>query len=422
MRLSGSAETRRTLALLGSLCLFLSAVEYLIPRPLPFMRIGLANLPLLLALDIFGPLDFFLLALLKALGQGIISGSLFSYVFLFSAAGTFSSAALMYIMRHAAGKKYSGFAGIGCAGAMLSNSVQLLLARYLVFGAGLRFLIPPFLASGFISGTALGLFCAFFCGRSQWYAAHSGGGAGPPARPPAAAAIDTASRHTGAAVPNGARPQSRAERRRQGRRQRWNDLFSGDTLCIAGLLMTLCFLFNPSPLFRIPQCIFFCFLAWLSGKKNNPLISALVMAGIVFCNVLVPYGKVLAELGPLRITEGSLLGGLEKAVTLEGLLMLSGACIRPGLRLPGGIGALLAESFRMLELMRERGTRIRRGRVIEGLDHLMLELEAAPAGGAPETAPVPQGQTGLNTKGLLPLAGMTALTAAMGIAGAFTGW
>lgn len=36
----------------GALCFFLSAIEFVIPKPLPFLRIGLANVPLILALDV----------------------------------------------------------------------------------------------------------------------------------------------------------------------------------------------------------------------------------------------------------------------------------------------------------------------------------------------------------------------------------
>jgi heptaprenyl diphosphate synthase len=400
------------LALLGSLCLFLSALEYLIPKPLPFMRIGLANLPLLLALDLFGPARFLLLALIKIIGQGIITGSLFSYVFLFSFAGTVSSGALMYIMRHVLGAKRAGLAGIGCAGAMLSNGVQLLLARYFVFGAGLRFLAPPFLASGLISGAALGLFCETFCRRSQWYAAHAGNVTG---RPVAGAGADVpAAADAGADAAPGRAARRPREERRLRRRRRWNDFFNSEALFITGLVMTLCFLLNPSPLFRIPQFVFFCFLAWLSGKKTNFGVTALVMAGIVFCNLLAPYGKVLAAWGPLRVTQGSLLAGLGKAVTVEGLAMLSAACVRPGLRLPGSLGALLAESFRILELARERQALVRRSRVIEGIDRLLLELEALSFNGAPPDAAARRGKPGQSAKSLLLLAGLAALTLVLG--------
>jgi heptaprenyl diphosphate synthase len=401
----------------------LSAVEYLIPKPLPFMRIGLANLPLLLALDILGPADYFLLALLKTAGQGIISGSLFSYVFLFSLAGTFSSAALMYGIRRVMGKR-AGFTGIGCAGAMLSNGVQLLLARYFVFGAGLRFLVPPFLASGFISGAALGLFCETFCRRSQWYAKHSGNASGRPypggneiaSAPATEEAVSVPS-----APPFPPRRQA-AEARRLLRRRQWNSLFSGGGLFAAFLLMALLFLCNKSTPSRISQFIFFCFLAWLSGKKIMPLTTTLIMAGIVFCSLLVPYGKVLAVWGPLRITEGSLWGGLGKALSLEGLVMLSAACVKTTPNLSGGLGrpgALLGESFRMLELMRERRGLIRRGRVIEGIDSLMLELDAAlPA--APVQTGGPREKhsryvNSRNVKSILLPAGMAALAAAAGM-------
>ena len=35
--------------------MFLSVIEYMIPKPMPFMRLGLAHLPILLSLLIFPP-------------------------------------------------------------------------------------------------------------------------------------------------------------------------------------------------------------------------------------------------------------------------------------------------------------------------------------------------------------------------------
>ena len=66
-------------ALLGALSLFLSTLEYLIPKPLPFIRLGLANLPILIALFLLPPKFIFLLIGLKILGQGLVNGTLFSY-------------------------------------------------------------------------------------------------------------------------------------------------------------------------------------------------------------------------------------------------------------------------------------------------------------------------------------------------------
>lgn len=177
--LAGAAQgaERRTIALLGAFCLFLSTIEYMIPKPLPFMRIGLANLPLILAVDILPVKAFFLLALIKVLGQGIISGTLFSYVFLFSLAGTFSSALAMRLLRRGLGRRRIGFTGISVAGAFVSNLSQIALARLFVFGEEVRMLIPPFLAAGIIAGAALGLFCDAFAASSAWFKQRLGGGA-----------------------------------------------------------------------------------------------------------------------------------------------------------------------------------------------------------------------------------------------------
>ena len=167
---------RKNLALLGAFCLFLSTVEYMIPKPLPFMRIGLANLPLMLAIDIFPFRTFMLLAAIKIAGQALITGTLFSYVFLFSLAGTAVSAVSMYALRHLLGEKRApplriSFIGAGTLGAMMSNVSQLLLAWFFIFKDSVRFFVPPFLASGLITGVALGCFCELFAARSQWYAA-----------------------------------------------------------------------------------------------------------------------------------------------------------------------------------------------------------------------------------------------------------
>jgi len=165
-----SPEVRKTLALLGAFCLFLSTIEYMIPKPLPFMRIGIANLPLMLALDIFPFHIFLVLVAIKVLGQALITGTLFSYIFLFSLAGTSLAALSMYALRRLFGPGRISFIGVGTAGAMLSNVSQLTLARLFIFGDSVRYIAPPFLAAGVVTGIVLGAFCELYTRRSQWYA------------------------------------------------------------------------------------------------------------------------------------------------------------------------------------------------------------------------------------------------------------
>jgi heptaprenyl diphosphate synthase len=141
----------------------------MIPKPLPFMRIGLANVPLILALDILAVQYFALLVMLKVFGQAIITGTFFSYVFVFSLASTCSATAAMYLLRRLLRPKYISFIGVSVIGACVSNGSQLLLAWFFIFGPGIRFLIPLFLGAGLVTGLSLGVFCETFSARSQWY-------------------------------------------------------------------------------------------------------------------------------------------------------------------------------------------------------------------------------------------------------------
>jgi heptaprenyl diphosphate synthase len=171
------------------------------------------------------------------------------------------------------------------------------------------------------------------------------------------------------------------------KRRLWytHNLNSADVLCV-GLFMTGVFLLNPSTELRFVQFMLFWFYAWLAGKRNNAFITLGVIVGISGFNLITPYGKILAEWGGFRLTQGALMGGLRKAFTLEGLLMLSKASIRPDLRLPGVFGSLLADCFCVLDQIISRRSLITRSHIIEGIDALLMELSVP----AEELKPVVQ--------------------------------
>ncbi|MDR1250042.1 MAG: Gx transporter family protein [Treponema sp.] len=375
---------RRTLAILGALCLFLSTIEYLIPKPVPFMRIGIANLPLMLALDILPFGDFLLLTLIKVIGQGLVTGTLFSYILLFSLAGTFVSALSMYALRRLLGPKRISMTGISVAGALLSNAAQLVLARAFIFGTSVRYIVPPFLAMGAITGTILGILCERFIGKSRWrekeLSPQGGENPAPERKESPAPKAEDAKKKAG-----------KGEQGRQKRRELYERMFSGRELCAAGILMLPALAFNPSPYLRCAQFLFFLFLAWFAGKKNNLPITFAVILGIVAFNLLTPYGRILYSIGAFRITEGALMGGLRRAATLEGLIMLSRFAIRRDLRLPGPLGELIGESFRMLALIQERRSAVSAKNFAAGIDALLFELSETgdPSANAPLAPPRP---------------------------------
>jgi len=149
--------------------MFLSAIEYMIPKPIPFLRVGIANLPVLISLDLLPVPLLLLVVLLKVIGQGLVGGTLFSYVFLFSVAGSFTSAFAMLLARRLFGARIT-LVGVGIVGALFGNTAQILLARVLIFGQGAWLIAPPFLAIGTVTAAALGTFAERFSARSAWLA------------------------------------------------------------------------------------------------------------------------------------------------------------------------------------------------------------------------------------------------------------
>jgi heptaprenyl diphosphate synthase len=343
------------------------------------MRIGLANLPLLLALappgfenpsgansapPLFSLKNYGLLVLLKITGQAVITGTLFSFVLLFSLAGTLSSAALMYLLRRIPGSRYISLVGTGIAGAFISNAVQIVLACFLVFGESARYLAPPFLAAGIVNGGILGLFAESFAEKSQWIKRRGEPGR-PDFTPPKQAPIPQTG---GINPPAAARPAGvpgTAERRGLG----------GILRLCAGLTMALLFLLVPWLPVRAGLFLLFWITAMVLREKAKPVLTILTILVITAFNLFPPYGKVLVSLGPAVITLGSLLGGLRKAVTMEGLIMLSKVLVqgKGGLPLPGSFGKLLGESFSILEKLNETKSS-KKGGLMERLDRLLCEL------------------------------------------------
>lgn len=163
-----SAESRKLIPFLAALCLFLAAVEYAIPKPLPFLRLGLANLPIIISLFLLKPRETLLLIFLKIIGQGLITGTLFSYIFLFSASGSFASGLAMMGAHRLFGRKISAI-GLSLAGAAANNIAQLAVAYFVLFGSATKYIAPILFISGGITGFLLGLFTDRFMERSKWF-------------------------------------------------------------------------------------------------------------------------------------------------------------------------------------------------------------------------------------------------------------
>ena len=339
------------LPVLAALSLFLSTVEYMIPKPLPFIRLGLANAPLLIALRL-PPSPFFTLVFVKILGQALISGTLFSYIFLLSLSGTLLSASAMYLLRRAASEKCMSLAGGSITGALVANITQIALARFFFLGHGAIYIMPPFLAMGVVSGTALGLFCQHFTEKSRWY--------------------NGASAETGAPAEAAALEAGPVKPRRR-------PLFDTDKLpaaplFAAGLLLSVFMLFVEAPLARTALFLVFLLAAIVTGKAGKLIFTLIFFVVIVLFNALLPYGRVVWRIGVFSLTEGALLQGIAKAATVEGLVTLSRVTVSPKLRLPGRLGTLLAEAFTLLNRLLERKGMIHAKTFTGDIDRVLSEI------------------------------------------------
>lgn len=158
----------KKIAFFSALCMFLSMIEYAIPKPLPFMRLGIANMGIMLALYVLPIRQVLLLTLIKVLLQALISGTFFSYIFLFSFLGSFSSVFAMVLCKNIFNSKIS-FLGICLSGALANNLCQILLSYLIIFRSSTSYIAPILLISGFISSLILGIFTQKFVKNSIWY-------------------------------------------------------------------------------------------------------------------------------------------------------------------------------------------------------------------------------------------------------------
>ncbi len=364
------------IALLGAFSMFLATLEYLFPKPLPFMRLGLANIPLLLGLEILSMPSYIVLVIIKVLGQALVNGTLASYVFLFSLCGSVGAAFIMQLAYRGFGKRIS-FIGISLLGALASNLVQIGLSVKFIFGDASWRIMPVFLSIGLVSGFLIGLFTQYFSSVSVWWQAFSGkevccgSGGELSASAPGKTVNDEMVKDEMVKdeMVNGEGRKTAGKRR---------DLLEGflhpSFRFFCGLILIPAWLFLYLPAAKIIILFIFVVLTIMSGKKIRVLYYLVLLSSITLFNLLTPIGRVIAEIGPLRITSGALETGLMKGVTICGLILISMFSVSGRLRFPGRFGGLLARTFYFFEeILADRG-RISLSNFTDSLDRMLLQL------------------------------------------------
>ena len=137
-----------------ALALILSYVETLIPISfgVPGIKLGLANLVIVIVLYTYGGREALLLSVTRILLSGFLFGSL-SMIF-YSLAGGVLSLAVMVFQRRLGGFSVQG---ISMAGGVFHNIGQLLLAMVVVETYQVGYYVPVLLISGLVTGLVIGV-------------------------------------------------------------------------------------------------------------------------------------------------------------------------------------------------------------------------------------------------------------------------
>jgi len=331
----------KKLSFFAALCFFLSVVETAIPKPVPFFRLGLANLPVMLSFAYMSRKESSLLILLKVLLQAIVSGTLFSYIFLFSLAGSLSSGFGMMAVYSVftAGKKarpsFISWIGISMAGGLLNNAAQLVCAYFVMFGDSVRYIAPLLLSISFVTSFLLGIVANVFEERSEWLKVLEGELNAPRGEGPAEGSSVTTD--TVVSTETVVEGMSGSEGRNTGKAPLLFLLSA-----VAGILVTS---FTKNLIVVYSLMVVFAVIVFLKKKRIRILPSLIIILSVTVLSLLTPYGKILCTLGKWNITWGAMEAGLLRSGKLCAMVFMSQSAVDKNMKLPGKFGAFMERVF-----------------------------------------------------------------------------
>ena len=283
------SQNKKRIAYLSALTLLFSYAELFIPRVLPFFRLGLGNIAVLLSFSL-DPASFILLTVIKAVASCLMSGTLFSPFFLISFVQSVISGLFMYgIVKLFRGRLISIY-GVSLLGSACSAVIQILLSS-LYLGEGTNALLGPMLLSGIVT--------AFL---SQIL-------------------------HIPEEVPElikQEKPETSAEIEKKQKTK---------TICmILAILIASVVIMMLKNIYVLLCALVLSFTAQLLSKRKIKIMPHISLwLFVIISTLMMPQGEVLYTLAGWNITNGALLSGIEKAIKLSALSALSQclASVRP---------------------------------------------------------------------------------------------
>jgi heptaprenyl diphosphate synthase len=124
------SQDKYRVALLSAYALALHGFEYLLPSPIPWLRLGLANIITLVALVLYGFRIALMVTLIRVILASIFTGTFLGPAFIISLGGGTASIAAMGLIYKISNNLF-GPVGLSLIGALFHNIAQLTLAYFL---------------------------------------------------------------------------------------------------------------------------------------------------------------------------------------------------------------------------------------------------------------------------------------------------
>ncbi len=137
----------------------MQVVEAPLPRPLPWLKPGLANSTTLVALLLFGLPSALLLVLVRQVAANLLLGTFLAPSFFLGWIGaTVAGLAMSVTLRF--GKNHLGLISVSAIGALASNLGQLLTAAAILSHSGVWYQLPFMMGASVPAGILIGLLTA----------------------------------------------------------------------------------------------------------------------------------------------------------------------------------------------------------------------------------------------------------------------
>ena len=140
--------------MLLTIALILSYIESLIPFGfgIPGIKLGLANMAVVLCMYCLGAKEALLLNIMRILLAGFMFGNLYSIIY--SLAGGMLSFLIMWLAKRI---NIWSIGGVSVLGGVCHNLGQILIAAFVVKTAGVFYYIPYLIIAGVLTGWLIGL-------------------------------------------------------------------------------------------------------------------------------------------------------------------------------------------------------------------------------------------------------------------------